>query len=138
MDREQNIGYLIVNVVTARGAIPLSNATVTISDIEKSGNPTVTVVSTDTGGKTPKISLYAPDRSISMHPGTQKPYSSYLIEVEKEGYYSVTNNGVPIFSGITSIQPVEMFPLAKNDSMNIYPREGLNISESENPNLRGE
>ncbi len=138
MDREQNIGYLIVNVSTARGAIPLANASVSISDTEAEGNPIVTVVMTDSSGKTPKISLSAPDRNISMQPGSKKPYASYLIEVVKEGYYPVTNNGVPIFSGITSIQPVEMLPLAEKDSENIYPREGLNISESENPNLRGD
>lgn len=137
MDREQNIGYLIVNVSTARGAIPLENASVTISDSEAEGNPIVTVVSTDNSGKTPRIALAAPNRSISMQPGTEKPYATYLVEIEKQGYYPVSNNGVPIFSGITSIQPVEMIPLSESDSGSIYPRSGLNISENENPDLRG-
>lgn len=136
MDNEQNVGYLIVNVTTARGAIPLENASVTIFDSEKSGNPIVTSTVTDRSGKTPRLTLYAPDRSISMKPGTAKPYASYLIEVELSGYYTVTSSGVPIFSGITSIQPIELLPLAENDSEFVYPRAGLNISESENPSLR--
>ena len=137
IDREQNIGYLIVNVSTARGAIPLENASVTISDHEAEGNPIVTVVSTDNSGKTPRLALQAPDRANSMSPDKARPYATYLIEVVKEGYYPVTDSNVPIFSGITSIQPVEMIPLAENNSDNVYPRSGMNITEGENPDLRG-
>ena len=138
MEKDLNIGYLIVNVTTARGAIPLEDASVTIYDSDAPGNPLVTSVVTDNSGKTPKISLPAPDRDISMRPGTAKPYASYLIEVGKEGYYPVTNSGVPVFSGITSIQPAEMLPLSEHDSANVYPRSGLDIPENENPQLRGE
>ena len=138
MENIQNPGYLIVNVSTARGAIPLADASVTVFDSDAPENPIVTSVVTDNSGKTPRIALPAPDRDISMRPGNEKPYASYLIEVEKEGYYPVTNSGVPVFSGITSIQPVEMLPLSDHNSENIYPRFGLDIPESENPNLRGE
>ena len=137
IDREQNIGYLIVNVTTARGAIPLENASVTVSDTQTDGIPVVTVASTDSSGKTPRLALQAPDRGISMQPGTAKPYASYLVEIEKAGYYPVADCNVPIFAGITSIQPVEMIPLAENDSDNVYPRSGLITSEGENPDLRG-
>ena len=70
-----------------------------------------------------------------MQPGTTKPYASYLVEIEKEGYYTVTNSGVPVFSGITSIQPVDLIPISESDSQNIYPRSGLNIPENENQML---
>ena len=52
-----------------------------------------------------------------------------------EGYYTVTNNGVPVFEGVTSIQPVEMIPLADKDSKNVYPRGSLEIDENEPQNL---
>ena len=135
MDKEQNIGYLIVNVATARGAIPVGGAAVTVYDADSEGRPIVASVITDSSGKTPKLALAAPDRSISMQPGTTKPYASYLVEIEKEGYYTVTNSGVPVFSGITSIQPVDLIPLSESDSQNIYPRSGLNIPENENQML---
>ncbi len=138
MDNEQNVGYLIVNVTTARGAIPLENASVTIFDSETEGNPIVTAAKTDRSGKTPRLALYAPDRGISMKPGNAKPYASYLIEVTLRGYYTATGSGVPIFSGITSIQPIELLPLAENDPEYVYPRAGLDIPESENPSLRGD
>ena len=135
MDNEQNIGYLIVNVSTARGAIPLSGASVTVFDNSAEGNPLVTVVSTDTSGKTTRIALPTPDRSESKSPGTKKPFATYMVQVSHEGYYTVTNNGVPVFEGVTSIQPVEMIPLADKDSENVYPRGSLEIDETEPQNL---
>ena len=135
MDNEHNIGYLIVNVSTARGAIPLSGASVTVFDSSVEGNPLVTSVSTDTSGKTTKIALATPDRAESESPGAKKPFATYMVQVSHEGYYTVTNNGVPVFDGVTSIQPVEMIPLADKDSENVYPRDSLEIDENEPQNL---
>lgn len=132
---QQNTGYLIVNVSTARGAIPLEGATVTVYDSEAEGDPIVIRVSTDNSGKTDRLALPAPDRDLAMAPGRAKPYSTYMVEAIKDGYYTVTNNGVPIFSGITSIQPVQMIPLAEFNSESVYPRSGIEIDESENPQL---
>ena len=58
-----------------------------------------------------------------------------MVQVSHEGYYTVTNNGVPVFEGVTSIQPVEMIPLADKDSENVYPRGSLEIDENEPQNL---
>ena len=131
MESTQNIGYLIVNVVTARGAIPVAGAKVTVYD----ANPPVAVVYTDSAGKSEKLELAAPSRSLSEQPGNVKPYATYLIEVDKEGYYPVTKNDVPIFTGVTSIQPVDLMPLAEYDSDSVYPRYGLVTDEYENPEL---
>ena len=80
---ESSIGYLIVNVSTARGAIPLADASVTVLD-EENGGGIMTVLTTDTAGKTERIALSAPDRSLSESPGGAKPYASYTLQVEKE------------------------------------------------------
>lgn len=135
MDSRQNIGYLVVNVATARGAIPLGGTTVTIFDTTEMPSTLMTSVQTDSSGKTERIPLPAPPRMLSGEPGNAKPFATYMIQAEKEGYYTVTNNGVPVFEGITSIQPVEMVPLADNDSENVYPRYGLEIDENEHQNL---
>jgi hypothetical protein len=134
MNPEQNYGYLIVNVFTARGAIPLQDATVTIFDNEKYGKPIIVVLTTDSSGKTERYALPAPSRELSQQYYSRKPYATYMIQVELEGFYTVTNNNVPIFDGVTSIQPVEMVPLAEFNSDRIYPRVGLEIDENE-PNL---
>lgn len=130
-----DIGKLIVNVATAQGAIPLEDATVSVFYDEPDRHGLFTSAVTDTSGKTPRIELPAPARSLSEKPGIGKPFATYHIHVEKEGYYPVENAGIPIFSGVTSIQPVEMIPLAAENSEEVYPRYGLEISENENPNL---
>ena len=135
MESMQNNGYLIVNVVTARGAIPVAGAKVTVYDNTSDANPPVAVIYTDSAGKSEKLELPAPSRSLSEQPGNVKPYATYLIEVDKEGYYPVTKNDVPIFTGVTSIQPVDLMPLAEYDSDSVYPRYGLVTDEFENPEL---
>lgn len=135
MDLTQNYGYLIVNVVTARGAIPLAGAAVTIYDGETEGKPIITVLYTDSGGKTERYALPAPSRDISLQPGNSKPYATYMIQVDMEGFYPVANNGVPVFDGVTSIQPVEMVPFAEFNHDKVYPHFGLEIDGNESPNL---
>ncbi len=137
MDQTQNVGYLVVNVSTARGAIPLSGASVTVMYDEPENSSIFTVLTTDMSGKTGKIELPAPARALSEVPGNAKPYATYTLQIEKNGYYTVTNTNVPIFAGVTSIQPVEMLPRAEYNSDSVYPRVGLEISEGTNQTLDG-
>lgn len=135
MDQTPTVGYLVVNVSTARGAIPLSGASVTVMYDEPENSSILTVLTTDMNGKTGKIELPAPARALSESPGTVKPYATYTLQIEKDGYYTVTNTNVPVFAGVTSIQPIEMLPLAEYNSGTIYPRVGLEISEGTNQAL---
>jgi len=135
MEQNMQTGYLVVNVSTARGAIPLRDAAVTVY-YDESGNTSVhSVLTTDMSGKTPKITLPAPARILSESPGNGKAFATYTVTIEKDGYYPVTNTGVPVFAGVTSIQPVEMVPLAEYNSDKVYPRFGLDVTESTSPNL---
>ena len=134
MEMPEN-GNLIVNVTTARGAIPLAGAAVTVFYNEPENSGIAAVSETDSAGKTARMTLPAPSRALSESPGNSRPFAAYTVQIEKEGYYTITNAGVPIFSGITSIQPADMLPLAEYDSANVYPRIGLENTESENPEL---
>lgn len=135
MEQSNPVGYLIVNVSTARGAIPLADASVMVMYDEPDNTSVFTVLTTDMSGKTEKIELPAPSRELSETPGNAKPYATYTVAVEKEGYYSATNTGVPIFAGVTSIQPVEMLPLAEYNSDTVYPRYGIDLTESKAQDL---
>ncbi|MBE6611757.1 MAG: carboxypeptidase regulatory-like domain-containing protein [Ruminococcaceae bacterium] len=135
MEQKQSTGFLIVNVSTARGAIPLPGASVTVMFDEPENNSVFTVVTTDTAGKTDRIELPAPERALSESPGNSKPYATYTLQIDKAGYYTVTAAGVPVFAGVTSIQPVEMLPLAEYNADRVYPRTGLDFAEGTNPNL---
>ena len=111
----QESGYLVVKVSTARGAIPLENAAVTIRDDGNNGNILYSLL-TDSDGKTPQVSLLAPDRKASEHPGSSKPYATYSVDVFSEGYVPLRIQSIPIFSSILSIQPAVMVPLPEEST----------------------
>ncbi len=136
MAENNHSGQLIVNVTTARGAIPLEDVSVTVfSEAAPGVGGIVTAARTGPDGKTARLTLPAPDRSLSLSPGGEKPFATYTIQAEKEGFYVVTDTGVPVFADVTSIQPVDMLALAEYDSVNVYPRTGTDFTESENPDL---
>ena len=125
----QNVGYIIVKVSTARGAIPLNNASVSIRGGTPDTSGIIHSLSTDRDGLTPKTPLPAPARQLSENPGNPSPYSLWNIDVFKEGYIPVSFQNVPIYSSIVSVQPAVMVPASQSP----YPQQIFN--ESSNPNL---
>ena len=129
------MGYVIVNVTTARGAIPLEDATVRIFNYENNGDNGSLIVTrkTNSSGRTDRIPLPAPPRSSSLSPGNGRSYSTYNIDAQYDGYYTQYYVNVPIFDGVTAIQNVDLVPVAENG------RGGQTLDsrfyESENPNL---
>ncbi len=129
-------GSLVVQVVTAGGALPLEGAAVTVSD--ETGewiNESITVT-TSPGGLTPRIFLPTPPRALSMSPSADVPYSLYNIAVSVPGYFPYTAKNVPVFSGVNSFQIVRLIPIAPYESSDTYPRIFSNITEKENELLR--
>lgn len=127
-------GALIVSVFTAGGALPIADALVTIKASEKENSGVLSVIYTDQSGNTPKISLPAPPASESESPGTDKPYATYTIDVDKENFYPRQFTNVPIFANTTSIQPVNLVPKSEYKGESIPPADS-NITESQNPDL---
>lgn len=125
----ENIGYLVIRVSTARGAIPLENATVSVRGSQKEDSGIFYSVETDSSGLTPRFALPAPPRALSQTPNDSIPYSLWNIDVFKKGYITARFSGVPVYSGVTSIQNAELIPLTEG----YEPSE--RISESETPNL---
>lgn len=117
-------GYLVVQVTTARGAIPLEGAQVDVLTYEPLDPPpdgrtdgiAVAMLTTDRDGNTPTIRLPSPPCSNSESPDAGRPYALYQCTVRLNGYYDQTHVGIPVYEGITVIQPVVMIPLAENGS----------------------
>lgn len=101
-------GSLTVSVTVANRAIPIEGAKVTVSRDTDSGEEIIRVMMTDPSGNTERISLPAPPARNSLSPGNSNVYSKYNVRVEKDGYYTTENMGVPVFAGRTSIQPVAL------------------------------
>ena len=90
---------------------------------------------TDEDGETEPLKIPAPPVSNSLSPGGETPYSLVNVEVFADGYYSVMLMGVPIFTGISSTQTVNMIPLPESYQYSKYPGGNYIITESEVPKL---
>lgn len=132
-------GYIIVRVSTAGGTIPLEDAMVTVYNATDLDSGIVAVRYTNQDGKTDKIPLSAPPRSISETPdnGGVRPYSVYNIEVTSEGYYDSFNLEVPVFDGVTSILPVSLIPRSEYNSGEVVPDIGIDVVDREPPLTNG-
>ncbi len=107
-----SFGFLRFAVGTADNTIPLEDANVFIytdpSD-ESEGELLYTLV-TDSDGLTETVTLPTPSIEESYSPESPKPYSTYNVFVTRSGYSPTEGRTVPLFPGITSIQPVNMIP----------------------------
>jgi hypothetical protein len=128
-------GYIIVRASAADGAVPVQGALVTVYAADGENSNILATRTTDSGGKTDKISLPAPPRALSETPddGGVRPYAIYNIDVSKVGYYDSFNSEVPVFDGITSVLPVVMIPLSEYNSEDVRPDPGLNVTDREPP-----
>ncbi len=134
---DTGIGGIVVRVTTASGAIPLEDALVTIREYRTgSGGDIVATLRTNSSGLTEKISLPAPPRSTSLSPGNGKSYSSYIIQVDKDGYNMQQYINVPVFDGVVAVQNADLVPLPENGEIDrADPYNSGIFYESEAPRL---
>ena len=107
---ENDIGYLIIQTLTAGKGIPVEGANITVTN-ETDGGLVERVLVTDRNGQTEKIALRAPSRDNSLEPNQKNNYSIYNVRTDKEGFYPVENLDVPIFGGQTTVQQVLLIPV---------------------------
>lgn len=112
MDDITEYGYLIVNTRTARGAVPVEAVQITVTERSGAESSVVSAVKTNRSGSTFKIRLPASPRKNTESPNSGSPCALYNIDADCDGYYPVRNVGAQIYSGVTSVQPVELIPLA--------------------------
>ena len=110
------VGSLAVQVTTARGAVPVDDALVVISeDGEDGAERMLFTLQTNNSGETQTVRLATYPLSLSQNPDFfGKPYKDYTITTSKPGYYTVINKNVPVFADRFSIQPVNMIALPEN------------------------
>ena len=132
-------GTLIVHVTTARGSIPLEGALVHVRNGYPEGASTkgdvLTTRTTNRDGNTPRISLSAPPRQNTLTPNAGNTYTPYNIDVYLEGYFTQNYLRVPIFDGITAIQPVDMIPLPENGRTDSRTPDSERFLDSTGPDL---
>lgn len=121
-------GQIKISVYSSIGLIPVENASVTISYTGDPESP-LEVLTTDSSGQTPVVSLPAPPLDLSLTPdASEQPYSEYNISVTAEGYEPVLVSGSEILADELSLQPIRMNPLAtteENEKIVIIPAHTL-------------
>jgi hypothetical protein len=139
IENSTGYGYMIVRVTTARGAIPLENAIVTVHnydpEFEGGRGDIIATYKTNSSGLTDRFALPAPSKELSMAPGNKKSYETYNLSVTNPGYYQQYYANVPIFEGITAIQNADMIPLPDNGQTDNFTVEDNVFFETENPAL---
>lgn len=136
------MGRLIFRISTAGGAIPLEGARVVVRAKGGEGDPqrgnALHVLYSDRNGKTEVISLPTTPRSQSLTPRDGDglpPFLCYDAEVTLSGYRTVNYVCIPIFDGVTSVQPADLPPLPENGREDGLTPDGMTIVEGENPDL---
>lgn len=90
----------------SRGLYPVSGANVTVL----SGERVIEREVTDLSGKTRRIMLPAPSKIYSESPeGNPRDVSAfYNVTVSADGFLPVRLEGVPIFDGVNTTQPLDL------------------------------
>lgn len=108
---KREVGYLTVRVSTAGGAIPLADASVNVRGGSVDDSSLIYSLLTNSDGVTKTVALDAPARSASEIPqDVSPPYALYNVDVYAKGYIPAFFHGVPVFSGINSVQPAVLLP----------------------------
>ncbi len=110
------IGFLVVQTLTANGALPVENALVYVYEYEENGESDGNAIytqKTDSSGRTDKLALKAVRKELSLTPENKHPYTTYNVVVSADGYYGSEKINIPVFQGITSIQQVNLIPLSE-------------------------
>ncbi len=111
---EKGVGYIVVQVSTADGAIPIPDANVIVAREQEERESLVKVMKTNRNGKTEPLAVSAPPAENSLTYDGENRFFVYNIRIDYPGYYTVENINVPVFEGQTSIQPVSLIPLEES------------------------
>lgn len=121
-------GSLRVQVSAANEAFPIPNARVTVVLELLNGPREMYDGLTDINGIIDNIKLPAPDSEMSQSPSSSGvlPYSTYTTYVEHPDFVKEKFTNVPVFSGIKSIQGVELISRVNygNQPESIVQNEG--------------
>ena len=126
------IGALNVETRLAHSALPAPGALVRVYGVDELNRESEHSRITGVDGSTGNIILPAPDSMLSLLPAApERPYALYDVKIVLDGFYDKTVNSVAVFSGITTILPVNMIPISSGN----VPRDTLNATSKENPFL---
>ena len=106
-------GYLIFQVYQNSilyGRLPVANARITLCRCVGNGSYVCKVMMTDIDGKTEPIAVPTTTAELYQSPEAGISRCTYDISVEAPGFKRYEQFNIPVYSGITSIQNIELLP----------------------------
>ena len=104
-------GYIQVHAYTSNAEFPLEGVAVSITAEDGTA---LAMELTDRSGLTKAIPLPVPELSNSQAPNPPgAPFTAVTLHARLKGYEQVTAKGIQLFADTTTLQDLEMIPLAE-------------------------
>lgn len=104
-------GYLSVRVFTSSAQLPISGATVSVTQKTEGGDRLLATRITDESGKIPPSAIPTPPVTESQVPGNAQPFAAVDVTVDTPGYERILVEDAQIFPGILTVQDLELIPI---------------------------
>ena len=115
-------GGLTASITTPRGIKGVPNAKVTVFTGTPENYEIIAEYVTDSSGKTGTFLLPTKEKALSEQADTSAlkviPYSLYNVAVSADGYAKQLNLNIPIFSGVTTLQNIDITSLSTYNQAN--------------------
>ncbi|MBE6810142.1 MAG: hypothetical protein E7521_03680 [Ruminococcaceae bacterium] len=110
---EDGTGGLQLNVTTFNHLYPVKNALVTVFTGSGQNKTVIETGITDESGKSGVFNPKTPPAADSQQAenGGVAPYAKYNVSVKSDGYVEQIAMNVPVFSGVLSVQGMDLLPV---------------------------
>lgn len=104
-------GYIQVRAYTSTAQFPLKDVAITVTATDGTA---IAMRLTDRNGQVAPIEIPVPNKSESLAPDPgEKPFTSVNLYARRKGYEQVESENLQVFADTTTIQNLEMIPLAE-------------------------
>ena len=104
-------GYILARAYTGRAGYPLKDVAITVTTADGTA---IAMALTDRSGLIKPIAVPVPDRQDSLQPDPpQIPFAAVNLYARRQGYEQVEAENLQVFAGVTTVQNLEMIPLAE-------------------------
>ena len=104
-------GYLRIHAYESYAQLPLQDVAVTVT---ASDGTAIAMALTDRNGAAGPIPVPVPNLMESLSPDPpERPYTAVNIYAHKRGYERIEAENLQLFADTTTLQPLEMVPLAE-------------------------
>jgi len=104
-------GYIQVRAYTSTAQFPLVDVAITVTSTDGTA---IAMRITDRNGQISTIEIPVPDKAESQSPDPgERPFAAVNLYAKKRGYEQVESENLQVFADTTTIQDLEMIPLAE-------------------------